>query len=192
MKEHKVRIIENENEAFDRYMQNIALLEEVLDVNDKPETLTNDKPAELCNKTMLSALSLKQRSNSIRSENLRKRVQAIVDQGLKKLQKIELNIGENEPNDQNDLVTKAGRLSSMNDLMDRLSKARNEEDLESCLQIKSDLFGHGAKTVMQMGDAVQQLSDYSPPKWMKTVNVDQDALVHIDSRFSSLEGIELL
>ncbi|XP_028080979.1 uncharacterized protein LOC114282498 [Camellia sinensis] len=84
LKEHKEGKIEVENEAFDRYMQNVSLLDEVLTVDSTPEGSTNNWPP--------------------RSENVTKRVQDIVNQGLRKLQKIELGNGDNDSSKQVELV----------------------------------------------------------------------------------------
>ncbi|THG18237.1 hypothetical protein TEA_017181 [Camellia sinensis var. sinensis] len=84
LKEHKEGNVEVENVAFDRYMQNVSLLEEVLTVDSTPEGSTNNGPP--------------------RSENVTKRVQDIVNQGLRKLQKIELGNGDNDSSKQVELV----------------------------------------------------------------------------------------
>ncbi|THG09105.1 hypothetical protein TEA_014885 [Camellia sinensis var. sinensis] len=162
LKEHKEGKIEVENEAFDRYMQNVSLLDEVLTVDSTPEGSTNNWPP--------------------RSENVTKRVQDIVNQGLRKLQKIELGNGDND-------------------------STQNEEDLKYCLEMKPELFNHHQRTSQMETEEVIEISkqetannefspglqsDYSIPKWFCTANVDQDALDLIDVRFSSLEEIEAL
>ncbi|CAL5429564.1 unnamed protein product [Camellia sinensis] len=195
LKEHKEGRIEVENEAFDRYMQNVNLLEEVLTVDSTPEGSTNNGPP--------------------RSENVTKRVQDIVNQGLRKLQKIELGNGDNDSSKQVELVGmqkkgkswRAERISALSDLHDKLNKAQNEEDLKYCLEMKPELFNHHQRTSQMETEEVIEISkqetannefspglqsDYSIPKWFCTANVDQDALDLIDVRFSSLEEIEAL
>ncbi|CAL5432436.1 unnamed protein product [Camellia sinensis] len=195
LKEHKEGKIEVENEAFDRYMQNVSLLDEVLTVDSTPEGSTNNWPP--------------------RSENVTKRVQDIVNQGLRKLQKIELGNGDNDSSKQVELVGmqkkgkswRAERVSALSDLHDKLNKAQNEEDLKYCLEMKPELFNHHQRTSQMETVEVIEISkqetannefspglqsDYSIPKWFCTANVDQDALDLIDVRFSSLEEIEAL
>ncbi|XP_028079162.1 uncharacterized protein LOC114280952 [Camellia sinensis] len=195
LKEHKEGKIEVENEAFDRYMQNVSLLDEVLTVDSTPEGSTNNWPP--------------------RSENVTKRVQDIVNQGLRKLQKIELGNGDNDSSKQVELVGmqkkgkswRAERVSALSDLHDKLNKAQNEEDLKYCLEMKPELFNHHQRTSQMETEEVIEISkqetannefspglqsDYSIPKWFCTANVDQDALDLIDVRFSSLEEIEAL
>lgn len=209
MKEYKEGKIEAENEAFDRYMQNISLLEEVLAVNSTSEGPTMEDSAEM----VAAGLKLKLRSNPTRTENLRRSFQGIIDQGLRKLRKIDSNNSGNDPNKEDELVTGQDKgkrwlpekTSALSDLLDELSKARNEEDLKSCLEMKSMIFNcqrtrqmetEGNETTKQEtaeNDISLRLqSDYSPPKWFGTANVDQDALNRIDVHFSSLEDVEAL
>lgn len=80
-----------ENEAFDRYMQNVDLLEEVLAVKsldeNVPSALESNPTTMESNEAMIPGLKLQLRSNSMRSDGLRMRIQQIVDEGLKKLEK---------------------------------------------------------------------------------------------------------
>ncbi|KAA8525947.1 hypothetical protein F0562_007953 [Nyssa sinensis] len=221
LKEYKDRNIEAENEAFDRYMQNIYLMEEVFSVNSTTEGSTkvefpisnpNLSSAEDSAEVMTLGLKLKLKSNPIRTENLRKRVQEIVDQGLKKLRKVEIDSGGNELNEADDLIKspkkpkccREERASTLSDLIDKLNKARNEEDLKSCMELKSQLFSRRTNTSQEETEDIviskQQptpsdlsaklQSSYSPTKWCSTTTIDQDALNRIDVHFSSLEEIE--
>ncbi|KAG4927382.1 hypothetical protein JHK85_053868 [Glycine max] len=91
IKEYKERNVEVENEAFDRYMQNVDLLEEVLAVKsldeNVPSALESNPTRMESNEAMIPGLKLQLRSNSMRSDGLRMRIQQIVDEGLKKLEK---------------------------------------------------------------------------------------------------------
>ncbi|CAK7356231.1 unnamed protein product [Dovyalis caffra] len=219
MKEFKDRNIEVENEAFDRYMYNISLLEEVFSLKSFREGSTEDgsfssnhdhASAEADTEgKMVSEQKLKLRSNPSRTENFRKRLQQIVDGGLKKLQKVELNNGS--VNNQNELdkrpekakSLRAERASALSDLIDRLNKARNEEDLKSCLEMKAQLYSQqmGSRTetkgveVLKEQTARKDLApqkelDYFSQKLFRTVEIDHEALTSIDAHFSSLEKIE--
>ncbi|KAJ0105825.1 hypothetical protein Patl1_18318 [Pistacia atlantica] len=113
LKEYKDRNIEVENEAFDRYMQNISLLEEVFSVKSILEEFNEDESSisnpnstsvEEDSEMMISGLKLKLKSNPKRSENFRRRIEQIVDQGLEKFQNFELNNDDNdELSDQSEL-----------------------------------------------------------------------------------------
>lgn len=218
LKEYKEGNVEVENEAFDRYMQNVTLLEEVLAVNPKPEGPTKDgSPVSNPNpnpnsagddtEMVVSGLKLKLRSNPYRTEKLRKRLEDIVNQGLRKLRKIDLVDVGNDPNKQDELVGKQenGKYSDLSDLLDKLNKARSEEDLKSCLEMKSQLFNRHRRSSQIEAEGIEVFketaktdfplglrSDYSPPKWFCTTTIDQDALNSIDVHFTSLDGIENL
>ncbi|XP_057477286.1 uncharacterized protein LOC130764988 [Actinidia eriantha] len=209
LKEFKEANIEVENEAFDRYMQNVSLLEEVLAVNSKPEVPTNggsliSNPNPNSNgettEMAVAGMKLKLRSNPVRTENLKRRMHDIVNQGLRKLRKIDLDYGANDAKKQ------AERVSALSDLLDKLNKARNEEDLKSCFEMKAQIFNRHRRRSQTETEGIEILkqenaknhfapglrSDYSPPMWFCTGTINQDALNCIDVHFSSLEGIESL
>ena len=202
-----------ENEAFDRYMQNISLLEELFSAKPIPEEITEDGSSvsnhdstyrEDGTGATTSGLKLKLRSEPVRSNNFRKRVKQIVDQGLYKLQKCELDESLNEPKDQNELdkgpkSTKdlwAERSSDLSDLIDKLNKARNEEDLKSCLEVKSQLFGQSVNDSEKLKDQsgnnnleTTKESNYLLPKSITSVQIDQETLRIVDAHFTSLQHI---
>lgn len=220
LKEFKDRNIEVENEAFDRYMQNISLLEEVFSVKsilegsieDEP-TISNPNPTstEDNTETMVSGLKLQLRSNSTRTDNFRRRIQQIVDRGLKKLQKRELDDSSNElsgPDESHEgpkraKIWKPERDLAVNDLIDKLNKARNDEDLKSCLEMKLQIFNQDTRSNQtEIGDAApkdqipkidsepkKELS-FSSKKLISTAELDQETLNRIDAHFSTLEQIE--
>ncbi|XP_057421026.1 uncharacterized protein LOC130715050 [Lotus japonicus] len=217
LKEYKERNIEVENEAFDRYMQNVDLLEEVLAVqssDDNVSSASESNPASTeNNETMIPWLKLQISSNSMRSNAVRTRVQQIVDEGLMKLQNSAVDGEINEPMDEADEVSKSGkgteRLSALNDLMDKINKARTEEDLKLCLELKSQLFdssegsgimeGEGSE-MLESGKAAEPARDetpaiglnYSLPKMVVTNEIDQETLNIVDKHFCSLEDVEEL
>ncbi|KAL9368904.1 hypothetical protein Peur_040103 [Populus x canadensis] len=221
LKEFKDRNIEVENEAFDRYMHNISLLEEVFSLKSFLEGSTEDGSLSSnhdhasaedddTEEKMVSEQKLKLRSNPRRSENVRKRLQQLVDGGLKKLQKLELNNGS--VNNQNELDKRpekakglrAERASALSDLIDKLNKARNEEDLNSCMEIKAQLSSQHTRSRTETKDAEvskeqiakndlappQKVLDFFSQKLFRTVEIDHQALTSIDAHFSSLEKIE--
>ncbi|KAL3499808.1 hypothetical protein ACH5RR_038901 [Cinchona calisaya] len=221
LKEFRDRNIEAENEAFDRYMRNVSLLEEVFCVDsaldeqteEGSSAMNTDRSVDDCNEMMVPGLKLKLRSNPVRIENFRKRVQYIVDQGLRELSKFELNDGDSELSDPDVMGNRpkkmkswqADRASALSDLIDKLNKARNEEDLKACFEMKSELFKRPSKTSQVESDIVgtskeQNLNNnhlsrkphasYSPPKWFSTTTMDQESLCRVNSYFCSLEDVE--
>lgn len=210
-----------ENEAFDRYMQNVNLLEEVFSVKsimeesigdeaelksistDNSTTATTEEDTE----AMVSGLKLKLRSNPMRTNNFRKRIQQVVDEGLKKLKKRELDDGEKEPivgtgldpGPKEGEKWRAERASALGDLIDKLNKARNEEDLKLCLEMKSQLFKEHKLTSTSESEEKQATkndleprkeSNYSFPKVVSTTEIDQETLNIVYTHFSSLEHIQ--
>ncbi|CAK9173348.1 unnamed protein product [Ilex paraguariensis] len=220
LKEFKESNIEVGNKAFDSYMHNISLLEEVFSVNstlvmhteDGSSTENANSNVEDRNNMGIEGLKLKLRSNPIRTENFRKRMQYIIDQGLRKVRKFDSSDGDSGLNEQDELVNRpkkikswrAERASVMNDLIDKLNKARNEEDLKACLEMKSQLYNQHTNTSQVDSEDIEaskqqntrtdlsskQQSVYSPQKWFSTSTINQDVLHQIDAQFSSLEEIE--
>ncbi|GAB4832045.1 hypothetical protein Ancab_006063 [Ancistrocladus abbreviatus] len=211
LKEYKESNIAVENEAFDRYMQNISLLEEVFDVCSEvsPEDDTlNAPPTTSGEKTrIVSGMKVKIRSNPVRINEFRKRIQHIVDQGLRKLQKCDLKDGGSELTaevecDQTPKRAKKGwtvETSALYELNDKLNKVRNEEDLKSCLQMmpwitsqqREIVSNQASKELITKNDSVsEQGTDYSLLKLVRTHEIGHDALKAMDVHFASLEEIE--
>ncbi|GMI83289.1 hypothetical protein like AT1G32730 [Hibiscus trionum] len=220
LKEFKDRNIEIENDAFDRYMQNISLLEEVFSTELMDEGSGGDEGSKPCSTSqedealvMASGVKLKLRSNPVRTDDARKRVQQIVDQGIKKLQKSEPNDGATNPDDQNKLNIRLNkekplwveRSSMLSDIVDKLNKARNEEDIKSCLEMKAQLYNQS--TMMSTPTEIKdpgawneqgtkndatpgQVDDNPFRKLFTPIAIDQESLNKVDVHFSSLEQIE--
>ncbi|OVA12721.1 hypothetical protein BVC80_9019g17 [Macleaya cordata] len=221
LREYKEINIETENEAFDRYMQNVSLLEEAFSVNSSVEGPTSDGPMldpttndqEDINRKIISGLKAKLRSSPRRADSLRVRIQGIVDQGLRKLQKLEVN-DEAVTTDANDLDSekelkrpkkaknvRAERFSAVNDLIDKLKKARNEDDLQSCLRMKSQLFNQHDKAYVTESKVFETSNEQIagndsiprqdlPPKCFSKAEISQETLHTIDVHFTSLDEIE--
>lgn len=223
LKEFRDRNIEAENEAFDRYMRNVSLLEEVFSVNsaldegidDGSSAMTSGRSADDSTDVLITRLKAKLRSDPVRKENLRKRMQYIVDQGIKALGKLEPIDTTGDAGDPDDMGNEtkrvkpqqAERASALNELIDKVNKARNEEDLKSCFDLKSQLFNRSGTTVSTPGSDIIKENDeqatqndvspepksrYSSRKWFSTTTIDQESLCQIDSWFSSLEDVEEL
>lgn len=219
LKEYKDRNIEVENEAFDRYMQNVSLLEEVfstesiLQGSDKDGSTTL-KPDSISKESETGAMisGFKLRSDSLRTENFRKRIRQIVDQGLKDLQQSEPKEATNGISDENEVGSRpkkaktlwADRAAALDDLMEKLNKARDEDDLKSCLEIKAQLYGPCTLSIKTEAEDLdtsneQTANNGSTPgmsepalKLYTAIEIDQEALAIVNTHFSSLEQIEEL
>lgn len=215
LKEFNEQNMEMENKAFDRYMHNVCLLEEVFSVNSKLQTPpSRDRTSPLSNPAIASEdkeisdswLVLKLRSDTIRTENFRKRLRDIVDDGLRKLKKVESDNDGKSPDEPIKNTKEKSlwgeRSSAFNDLLDKLSKARNNEDLKSCLELKNELFNHKTKSAQSETEGKEKIPEqenepsspglqatYNPPKWFCKANIDQDDVNSLNLQFSSLESI---
>ncbi|KEH31585.1 putative transcription factor STY-LRP1 family [Medicago truncatula] len=214
LKEYKERNVDAENEAFDRYMQNVDLLEEVLSVKQSDEDVSSASEANQTStensEVMIPGLKLQLRSNSTRSDGVRIRIKKTVDDGLKKLK---CAVDGDSNNEEIDEVSESSnkrkrteKLSAISDLLDKINKARSEEDLQSCLEVKLQLFNSDEDSAMVQhtdnemhqnqtaeGDAVPAKElDYSLPKLVGSSEIDQETLNIIDKHFSSLEYVEQL
>ncbi|XP_030471088.2 uncharacterized protein LOC115689234 [Syzygium oleosum] len=222
LKEFKDQLIEVENESFDRYMQNVSLLEEAFAVEflakgsgqDESSTSISSLTCGEEKSFVFSEMKLKLKANPVRKENLRKRIHGVIDQGLRKLQKLELNNQANFSVAQGALNDKpkingfqVERALIIHDLNEKLNKARNEEDLKSCLDMQAQLISqhvgsgatvaentkpslpaHAAEDDKKRGSG----SAFALPKSVSTAEIDQETLSIISARFSSLEQIENL
>ncbi|XP_051145437.1 uncharacterized protein LOC127261230 [Andrographis paniculata] len=212
LKEFKERKVEAEGEAFDRYMQNVDLLEEIFLFNSASDNQIPDETSSEDNtKRLIQELKLKLRSSPARSDNFRKRIQYIVDQGLKKLKKVELAEGTSDPTDEGvgHLAKKiklpqGERTMSLSDLIEKMNRAQNEEDLKACRDTAAQIFKWNSTTNSVETEEVQsskeqnptieasitQPSSLFPPKWVNPIAIDQSALCRLDAQFSSLDHIE--
>ncbi|RAL44553.1 hypothetical protein DM860_011830 [Cuscuta australis] len=227
LKEFRDNNIEVENEAFDRYMQNVCLLEEVFGVDSSQDRQLNHDGSSSENpkpnpegEAMVSRFKLQLKSNPVRIENSRKRMQSIVEKGLQKLRKLESgeatdkeDIPQN-PETNNNKSPNAEWTLAMTDLTDRLNKARNEEDLKACWAMKTRLFNRRIEaekpresgdcreeasssssmepTPETIGSPLKEIARYSPPKWFSITTIGQEELSELSTQFDSLEEIEEL
>ncbi|KAG9452493.1 hypothetical protein H6P81_005397 [Aristolochia fimbriata] len=216
LKEYNERNIEAESEAFDRYMQNVSLLEEAFPV--KSEAESHSLGNEDMTGNIISEIKVKVRANALRAENFRQRIQGLVDRGLAKLRKWEMDdevCGPDGSTDQKELKKPrraektekwADRATAVNELIDKLNKARTEDDLKSCLEMKSRLFNCNAEaesSKLEVGESKisdtadgphsgesskswQEPSAHFLPKLVRTIVVNQETLANIESHLLSL------
>ncbi|KAJ0961798.1 hypothetical protein J5N97_029626 [Dioscorea zingiberensis] len=213
--------IETENEAFERYMQNVSLLEETFPVGElvKSDELIaseTDSSAEKV-QNLISEIKVKLKSNVEQVEIIRQRIRNIVDEKLAKLQS-EGIADDDGISGTDDLGAHRGtkraktekrraeRTVLVDELIDKLNKARSEDDLKSCLEMKRQLFNQiehkddkGPNCSNDSGDipALKEDSDSSSlsnshsqaNKMCTIVSINQDSLSTINAEFSSLDQI---
>ncbi|KAG6577645.1 hypothetical protein SDJN03_25219, partial [Cucurbita argyrosperma subsp. sororia] len=223
LREFRERHVEAENEAFDRYMKNVNLLEEVFSMKSMVDGSLKDGPSNFCTEGTEEVIPGLKLSLGSGSDDSRKRIREIVEDGLMKLQKVEATDNVDEVTDQvesgkvadqtnrNDGCTTvkgwhAKRARALGDLIDKLNKARNEEDLKSCLAMKHQLFNQhitssqteSEETDMPKEQVIKKDLDsrkelgYSLPKLINKTIIDQETLNRIDAHFSSLKQIDNL
>ncbi|XP_012852514.1 PREDICTED: uncharacterized protein LOC105972116 [Erythranthe guttata] len=212
LKEFRDGNAEAESGAFDRYMQNVSLLEEVFRVNSAPDdsSIQDKEQSSVGSSTeaMVQGLKLNLKSDPVRSDNLRKRIRYIVDQGLRK--KVESIDGGDELSDleggrgtraKKIKCSKGERVMALSDLGEKLNKARNEEDLKECCELASEIFKWNNKTsqtesvqdfpvLLDENDLKSDASTRVLPKWVSPVKIDQEVVCRVDAQFSSIEEIE--
>lgn len=217
MQEYKDMNIETENEAFDRYMRNVSLLEEVFNVKSTTDdpvkdggspTDLNTTSAEEDRQVEIAEIKSILRSDPTRAENFRNRMQCAVDEALKKLQKSEAHEGGAESSEQDEFVRspekKFTRHEELAALIDKINKARNEEDLKLCIEMKDQLFGKQTETTqaepesvplpmpLESDDVVKPQFADPPLKWFTVKPVDPEEIERMNKLFDSLEDIEEL
>ncbi|KAJ4803147.1 Uveal autoantigen with coiled-coil domains and ankyrin repeats [Rhynchospora pubera] len=161
LREHMQENVEAECEAFDRYMQNVSLLEEVF--------------SESTSDVFISNVRLGLKSDVERSAAFKERLRNIVDQKL-----MELNGINYEGTELLEVVRqRSERNSATNDLITRLSKVRGEDDLKPCIEICARL----------VGDMSEGQSYCFSNKACVGLQVDQELVSKIDAEFSSSKEV---
>lgn len=217
LKEHIEGDIEAENEAFDRYMWIVRLLEETFSTEgfvpydpNASEPTSEDEFQKL-----VASMKLRRRSNSEKADSYRERTKDLVEELLRKLQEKEPVPNESAPcADELDAGKpakrrkkgewRAERTTAFNDLIEKLSKARSEDDLKLCLELKHQLprcpESCSADSSAELGlekspmpkqeiDTTKSLFVYTLPKMWTAVNMDEDSLSNISTELSSINQL---
>lgn len=219
VQEYKDMNIDIENEAFDRYMRNVSLLEEVFNVKSttdepikdggSPTSDLNTTSAEEDRQKEIAEIKSILRSDPTNAENFRNRMQCAVDEALKKLQKSEAHDGGAESSEQDEFVRspenkKVRRHEELAALIDKINKARNEEDLKVCIDMKDQLFNKQTETTqaesesiaipvpLESDDVVKPQFADPPLKWFTAKPCDPEEIERMNKLFDSLEDIEEL
>ncbi|KAK1273723.1 hypothetical protein QJS04_geneDACA012058 [Acorus gramineus] len=210
LKEYTERNLEAENEAFDRYMQNVSLLDEAF----SPSPLSDGLMGEDENRKEILTMKARLRSSAQREDSCRERLRNLVNQGLDRMKAESCDEGGSPCDDDVDdhveikkpkKVDKwrAERAEAVDDLIVKLNKARSKDDLQSCLEMKLQLFdpnvngkcsSHSSEAVRPSCEenAAGSSSRFSLAKLWNSIEVDQECLANIDTQFSSLGEVENL
>ncbi|ESQ33509.1 hypothetical protein EUTSA_v10008194mg [Eutrema salsugineum] len=188
LKEYRDRNIEVENEAFDRYMSNVNLLEEAFSLTSVPEESPGAAASERSNEERtVSELKLRLRSNSARTESIKKRIAETVKAGLVKVQKPVLS-GKSDDQDEIERRIKRSKweekTSALNEVIDKVNKARTEEDLKFCFEMKSKLCGQVSSNAASGKNMVSGL--------VRKVEISEEALQKIGEHLKSFDKVETL
>lgn len=215
-----------ENEAFDRYMQNVRLLEETLSVERAVDDTIKDRkqPGTAVEElqghdTLISAMKVKLRCSRARSQHNLERSRTLVDTLLQDLQDRDKDDEEEalqQANGEDDsrvnrrkvLVLRAEKTAAVSDLLDRLMKARTDDDLKLCVEIKKKLYdAHANQDNTEQGCDAQVAEEsegtevtlepaqtsffFSFPKPWVPLQIKQDDMSKIEAPLLALDVIQL-
>ncbi|XP_074556574.1 uncharacterized protein LOC141812454 [Curcuma longa] len=202
LREHLEGNVEAENEAFDRYVLNVSLLEETfsLPIMEEAEPQSQISSGSISSERLISEIKTKLKSDSQRTDTLRERIKNLIDQKLLELLNGELGFDDYEtydddPDDVKEfkrskmiMQSRYDKNASMADLISKLNRATSKEDLTACSDL---MLQHRSNNLSgyQFTESKAALYFRSLPKMCSTVHVDQDALENINTEFSSLDHI---
>lgn len=212
LKEHMQGDIDAENEAYERYTQNVGLLEETFcpmeDADVEPAEATSSEEERM--DLLVSEAKVRLKSDNETADIFKERVATILDQKLKKLLESQSASEDDKPSDPNQddhpspmkfsTKQKMERSAKLNELLGKLTRARSEDDLKPCRDLIEQLFGKENGSSMDKPDRMEtELGDqgstaavarpYSIPKLCTTMEVDEDFASKINDEFSSLSQV---
>ncbi|CAL4915158.1 unnamed protein product [Urochloa decumbens] len=216
LKEHMQGDIDAENEAYERYTQNVGLLEETLcpmeDAAVEPEAETTSSEEERMD-LLVSEAKVRLKSDDENADSFKERVATILAQKLKKLHESQSAFEDDKPADQSqdDHTTpvklstkqKMERAAKFNELLGKMTRARSEDDLKPCHDLIEQLFGKKDGSSMDKSNrmetepsnqesAAATAHPYSFPKLCTRIEVDGDFTAKVDAEFSSLSEVAQL
>lgn len=198
LREHIEGNIEAENEAFDRYIWNVSLLEEAFSThNPISEDNSNSEVNLDSHQNSLSSMKFRLASNDEVANNQRRRTQTLIDRLLKKLHEsdsVSDNVNVYSGSDSLKQDVEGERTVKFSQLIEKLSKARTEDDVQICLELKKNILSPDSKVCDQQkqeagkqeAGAKSDASEYSLPRLCTAVHMDEEALSKVDVEFSSL------
>ncbi|KAJ8464599.1 hypothetical protein OPV22_027151 [Ensete ventricosum] len=196
-------------------MQNVNLLEETLSIMEGTEPSHRTRFGPNSSEKLVSEIKMKLNADSERVAGFRGRIWDLIDQKLNKLRDAKFihvdsstcvdDLDDHEEYQRLKKIMKwrHERSAAMNDLINKLSQAESDEDLRSCLDMKSqpsdqmDVVADASSNLRsenqlmskQESESVIALSFHSLSKMSATVYVDEDTLGNIKPQFSSLSQI---
>ncbi|KAJ1279536.1 hypothetical protein BS78_04G163600 [Paspalum vaginatum] len=214
LKEHMQGDIDAENEAYERYTQNVGLLEETFCPAEDAAIETEAESASSEEEKMdllVSEVKVRLKSDNENADSFRERLATVLDQKLKKLHESQNAYEYDKPSDQNQddraypmkfsTKQKMERTAKMNELLGKLTRARCEEDLKPCRDLIDQLFGKeddgssmDKSNRMEVEPSDQESTAavvwrYSFPKLCTRLDVDEDVASKVNDEFSSLNEL---
>lgn len=197
-------------------MQNVSLLEETFSV----DSLKERRPVvETCSSEdefgkLVTGVKVRLKCNLDRTNASRDRVRGILEKGLENLKQLETAGHEVSHDDglssvgefkrQRKLMkSRFERTAAVEDLIDKLIKARTEDDLKSCLETKLQIYNQDSGLdphisshetgddgeAKEESDAGASALSYSLPRSFISVKIEEDHLSSIEKEFHSLGQI---
>lgn len=224
LKEHMQGDIDAENEAYERYTQNVGLLEETFcpmeDSAAEAEAEATSEDEERMD-LLVSEAKVRLKSDSDNAESFKERVATILDQKLKNLREAQSSYEDDKLSDENQddytipvkftAKQKMERAAKFNELLGKMTRARNEDDLKPCRDLIEQLFGNevlfrkendstdksnAMETEPPSGQestsAAAASQRYSFPKLCTRIEVGEDFASKLDAEFSSLSEVTQL
>ena len=221
LKEHMQGDIDAENEAYERYTQNVGLLEETFcpmeDAANESEAEATSSSEEERMDLLVSEAKVRLKSDNENADSFKERVATILDEKLKKLQESQSAYEDDKPSDQDqdDHTTpvkfsakqKMERAAKFNELLGKMTRARSEDDLKPCRDLIEQLFGKENGGSMDDSNRMEtELSGqesitvaaaaaaqpYSFPKLCTRIEVGEEFASKVDAEFSSLSEVAQL
>jgi len=220
LKEHMQGDIDAENEAYERYTQNVGLLEETFcpmeDAANESEAEATSSSEEERMDLLVSEAKVRLKSDNENADSFKERVATILDEKLKKLQESQSAYEDDKPSDQDqdDHTTpvkfsakqKMERAAKFNELLGKMTRARSEDDLKPCRDLIEQLFGKENGGSMDDSNRMEtELSGqesitvaaaaaqpYSFPKLCTRIEVGEDFAYTVNAEFSSLSEVAQL
>ena len=197
LKEHMQGDADVENEAYDRYTQNIGLLEETFYLTEdaagehETETTSSEERMEI----MVSEAKVRLKSDCANADGFKERIATVLNQKLKKLQERDCAYEDAHSSGQNlddhrkpvklSIKQQMARNAKMNELLGKLTKAHSEDDLKPCLDIMAHLFGKENATATSNKPSNQESTaaiapSYSFPELITRLEVDENMMSNIN------------
>ncbi|KAF8712786.1 hypothetical protein HU200_028558 [Digitaria exilis] len=218
LKEHMQGDIDAENEAYERYTQNVGLLEETFcpmeDSAAEAEAEATSEDEERMD-LLVSEAKVRLKSDSNNAESFKERVATILDQKLKNLREAQSSYEDDKLSDENQddytipvkftAKQKMERAAKFNELLGKMTRARNEDDLKPCRDLIEQLFGKEVlfrkendstdkSNAMETEPPTAAAQRYSFPKLCTRIEVGEDfaSKLDADAEFLSLSEVAQL